>query len=196
SAASRGSASSSASSIGGDIAFRRSGWFSVSTATLSLSSSSSSWPMGSSGDECAAIVPSPWAAGAARRPPGPGRLLSDVTLVCGSHVPLRGLEVTSCRGVRGVAPEKLLEFAHGFAIEAVAAQEGPEVVTGENIARLELEDLAVRGDRLVGPSLPLIRESQVGLDDDRLRSHLDGLLEFRDGLLQLPLIHACGHAVV
>src|SRR2546422_3549306 len=119
-----------------------------------------------------------------------------LTLLSESHVPSRGLEVTSCRGVRRVAPEKLLEFAHGFAIEAVAGQEGPEVVAGENVARLELEDLAVRGDRLVGPSLPLIRESQVGLDDDRRRSHLDGPLEFRDGLLQLPLLQQRGPAVV
>src|SRR5438132_10028921 len=119
-----------------------------------------------------------------------------LTLLSESHVPFRGLEVTSCRVVRGVAPEKLLEFAHGVAVEAVAAQEVPEIVAGENIARLELEDLAVRGDRLVGPSLLLIRESQVGLDGGRRRSHLDGPLEFGDGLLQLPLLQQRGPAVV
>src|SRR2546426_11547004 len=89
-----------------------------------------------------------------------------------------------------------LELADGLVVASAAAQEGPDVVAGENVARLELEDLAVRGNRLVGPSLPLIRESQVGLDDDRRRSHLDGLLEFRDGLLQLPLLQECGPAVV
>src|SRR5947209_14780984 len=40
--------------------------------------------MGSSGDECAAIVPSPWAAGAGRRPPGTGRLISERRIVDGS----------------------------------------------------------------------------------------------------------------
>src|SRR5207245_11397084 len=52
------------------------------------------------------------------------------TLLSESHVSFRGLEVASCRGVRGVAPEKLLAFAHGLAVEAVAAQEAPGVTPG------------------------------------------------------------------
>src|SRR5206468_2554033 len=57
---------------------------------------------------------------------GPADLV--LTLARDSLVPLRVLEVTLCRGVGGITPQKLLEFADGLLVAAVPAVEGAEVV--------------------------------------------------------------------
>jgi hypothetical protein len=71
-----------------------------------------------------------------------------------------------------------------------------QVVANDGVLGIELEGLAIGGDRLLGPALAVVRVREIRLDDGRRRRRVGRLLELGDRFVELAVLQECRAARV